>query len=108
MKLVTLQEAKYAHGRTLDKVLRFFDTERSTYGPEGNELLTHKPKPGLFIKITDEQYSNLPISSISMEDYEDEGQIVWVSYEGVHDNADSFKVKYFLERVEVHELNRIL
>ena len=96
MKLQTLKEAKYAHGRTVEKVLKFFSMEKMTYGPNGEEQPLYAIKPDYFAQL--EGYA---VNKVSFgNDFE--GKYAWVN------NSESFLLDDFLANIEIFKKNKVL
>jgi len=99
MKLKTLKEAKYAHGKTVERVLKFFNLKRMQYGPGGEEQPLYVIKPDFVAQFgTVDDYN---IHELSFGEA-DEGRFTWVN------NSESFKLDWFLDNIEIFQKSKVL
>ena len=103
MKLETLHEVKYVGGRTLDKLLHFFD-EHDMDGRDdfGSEMTTYYVRDGFMVKNTDEHTKN-EIRSIRVDKH-DESHI---TVEYVDGNAFTYNTHQMLPHIEVYNIKRV-
>ena len=99
MKLQNLQEAKYAHGRTVERVLKFFSMEKMHYGPGGQEEPVYIIKPDFVAQFgTVNDYS---VYSIQFGEGV-EGKYAWVN------NGENYLLDWFLENIEIFKKSKVL
>lgn len=99
MRLEILSEAKYTSGKTMERVLKFFQSARMTYGPGGEEEPAYTIKPG-FVAQFDEN-SEYVINDIVLATTS-EGKVVWVN------NSETYMRDWFLENIKIYRKERVL
>ncbi len=97
MKLQNLQEAKYAHGKTKERVLKFFSMDKMTYGPGGEEQPVYNIKPDFVAQLTGAQY----VYSIVLGE-NDDGKFAYIN------NSASYVLDWFLENIEIFRKSKVL
>ena len=96
MKLQTLKEAKYAHGKTVERVLKFFKLERMHYSPSGEEEPLYAVKPDYFAQLGKYSVNNISFG----ESFE--GKFVWVN------SSKSYLLDHFLEKIKIFKKSQVL
>lgn len=97
MKLETLKEAKYAHGKTVERVLKFFNMKQMQYGPDGEEQPVFAIKPDFVAQLSSEYF----ITEVQFgENFE--GKIVWVN------NSENYTLDSFLQDIEIFQKSQVL
>jgi len=97
MKLEQLNEAKYDHGNTIERVIRFFNAGKMTYGPGGEEQPAYTIKPEFVALLKDTWYVDDFILGQNHE-----GKFVYVN------NSESYVLDWFLESIKIYRKDREL
>lgn len=92
MKLERLNEVKYDHGNTIERVIRFFNSGKTIYGPGGEKQPTYTIKPGFVAQLADEYYVNDFVV----------GPNIYVN------NSESYTLEWFLENIKIYKKDRAL
>lgn len=97
MKLKTLQEARYAHGKTIERVLKYFVFHKMTYGPTGEEQPVYVIQKEYVAQIADAEYINDIVLGEN-----DEGKYAYIN------NESSYKLNWFLDNIEIFKKSKVL
>ena len=97
MKLQNLQEAKYAHGKTKERVLKFFNMDKMHYSPAGEEQPVYVIKPDFVAQLNKDYF----ITEIQFGENL-EGKIVWVN------NSENYILDSFLQDIEIFRKSKVL
>lgn len=97
MKLQNLQEAKYAHGKTIERVLKFFRMDRMQYGATGEEQPHYVINPDFVAQLNEEYF----IHDIVFGD-DPEGKYVYVN------DSESWSQDSFLKDIEIFKKSKVL
>ncbi len=98
MKLETLQEARYAHGKTIERVLKYFVFTKMTYGPTGEEQPLYVIKNEFVAQLDSGQY----INDIVLGETDDGGKFAYVN------NSESYVLNWFLDNIEIFKKSKVL
>lgn len=97
MKLEKLQEAKYAHGKTIERVLKYFVFTKMTYGPTGEEQPVYVIRKEFVAELGSAEYINDIVLGEN-----DEGKFAYVN------NSSSYVLSWFLDNIEVFKKSKVL
>ena len=98
MKLKQLNEVKYASGKTMERVLKYFTNAKMTYGTGGEEEPAYTIKSGFVAQFESDQYIITDIVLATTF----EGKVVWAN------NSETFLQDQFVEDIKIYRKERVL
>lgn len=99
MKLERLSEVKYASGKTMERILKFFNSAQMTYGPGGEEQPRYTVKPDFVAQFENGEYL---ISDFVLGQNQRDGKFVFVN------NSESYAQDWFVENIQIYKKERVL